>query len=74
MNERERLLALEAAMTACENIDFGEMTNTFNLLHQHLLHRMKVGFQDIAYGDYLKEQAAAVKTLAESPETFGAEE
>lgn len=61
-------------MTACEGINFGEMTNTFNLLHQHLLHKMKIGFSDIAYGDYLKEQDNAVKKLAQSPEAYGFEE
>jgi len=74
MNERERLLALEAAMTACENIPMGDMLNPFNLLHQHVLRMLKVGFNDVAFGDYLKEQNDAVKKLAQSPETYGFEE
>jgi hypothetical protein len=74
MNERERLLALEAALTACEDINFGDKHNDFTMFHQIVMHKLKVGFSDVAYGDYLKEQNEAVKKLAQSPETYGFEE
>lgn len=66
MTVRERLLALEAALCACEGVPFDTEGYCFGKLRNYLDKHLD------GEGDtFLRDQKLAVKKLADSPQVFG---
>lgn len=72
MNELDRLLALDAALLACESCGNPKFRKLVSLLQKELdvILEKVVGRKD--FGTYLKAQKQAVTRLAQNPEVFGA--
>lgn len=68
MTETQRLLTLEAALTACEGLVPAE---TVGPLGAWLALRLNVATEGYDFGKYLDAQRRAVRALARSPEVFG---
>jgi hypothetical protein len=78
MTIRQRLLALDAAVVAAENIPSGvPVSDNLRAAIALLQDELDAHFQttDMAenFDQFLEEQYAAVQTLATSPEVFGSD-
>lgn len=67
MTARQRILALEAALCACEGISLPKKATTD--LQEWINKELESESSD--FGDFLIEQREAVNALANSPEVFG---
>lgn len=76
MNALERLLALEAAVTACETVKLnGNLRTALGLLYEELDNEIKrlVLSHHLPenFSEYLALQKVAIKKLLDNPQVFG---
>lgn len=70
MTELERILALDAALVACEGVVPPELTE---VLEQYIKKEIEKDPSLAIFGDLLTAQREAVKKLVSNPQVFGAE-
>lgn len=74
MTEHQRILALEAALCACEGACPTELHAAMSNLQNELDRIIDNRYGDKSMGEFLADQRAAVHALASNPAVFGADD